>query len=1285
MVLAAAGAGALVGGALFSWGTTAMAVGWMVGGWLYNTLSTSNEPGIQPQDMPQFNRALRGTPIFVTFGANRVWAQIPWSKNWTPHEQSAQGKGGGSGGGGKGGAAGGASYTYAVDIMYNFGFVDQPSFIRTAWNGSDVITFETLEAWNANITDLQSFFLYRWQQRQTPKSESAFLEADEVFFAPGYSTGHVDIESWSYFGTQENGVRCQWPYTAWLGFKQLDLGASAVIPQLSLELVPMAGASLDDGDAGFLANTTINEVTPNQSILILHASNNMMMLGEDGLHYTVGEGNTDHFVMCVETGIATTLTDAMLNAFWDGFSPAPSLLSGTIGVGWGWAFGCIPNTPYFFMEGQDTSGGYTLYNLVMKIDATGTIVAHCFQLSETSTLLFGNVSNSYSAAIAPSGNALYHFSECSDTGVGSRTFALKRIDLTGNFDDPTPGSHTQFATEIDGFDANFIGDSGTVGAALRADYSQACIVFTDGTPGVISYVSQADIDDGSQSSSVTDSMTEPGLVWSEGAGFTDLSAQLDANFRSFIMKKFDNSASSNYDDDWSSPCSFQLNGTTYLVWSRPYSDKGEYQTIKIAQWVEDTISGDPELSWILSATVRAFDHVADGMTNEANRDTQYPTNVLANYCPTSGKFYSSAMYQGSAILDQYAFADLGALLLTGGADDVTPPYIIKRILTHPAFGVSVSALFGFSVTEDSIDSASYEDSVNFCEDEGIKVATTYTNQDNVLSTFDTLLALYGGMLPVIGGKIFFKVARDTDDTGRVVNNDHLLVAKAGTPPVTIHEPAIQDSYNQIQYNYIDRGLDYKNNQIEISNEVDMDINGPRCKPFPSRFVMAGSLANMLAERALWSNLYGRRLYEFKLGWKDADLMPSDVITLVDSFDAGLSAGRKVRLVRKKESKRGTYEVVGVDHIPYHLTANHAFTGTTSVYDQDSYISSIAPVTFRMYELPKEFQDQAELYVGYNQLSQVKGAQLWLSNDGTTFNLIDQQEPFITSGIFPADMPHREPGYMEEYINIYLMPTSPFAVATPTYCQTTALDDISASQRASGLGVWIVGSEAIAVEGLTLLAQNKYQVRRLFRGWGGTPISSVTSGALWHWHRNVFERAITEDQIGTILHYKVVPYNFAGQLYNIASIDARTYQIKGLYWLPRAASPVTLWVQSPVAWTRSVAALGPFLAVESGGCNVVLTWPPAAQNAGYGAGGFGTGGYGRFTADITSPTYRVNVYSANGTVVSSSVVNTGYFNYTLAQNSADFNVFGKSLIYKVTPFNGFGDGPISASRSLSLTW
>lgn len=620
--------------------------------------------------------------------------------------------------------------------------------------------------------------------------------------------------------------------------------------------------------------------------------------------------------------------------------------------------------------------------------------------------------------------------------------------------------------------------------------------------------------------------------------------------------------------------------------------------------------------------------------------------------------------------------------------DCTPAYIIYRILTSDVFGFQTTNIFGFTITPDRIDNDTYTAAVQKCIDKGIKISVSYTSNDDLLSILNDLTALFNGNIVEHAGKIYFGYVDENTAPMRTIDNHHLL-SDNNKPPVNVIKGALQDGYNKVQYKFLDRKLDYKTNMVEVSDEVDMDLTGPRNKTYPAKFVMTGSLAMMLAEQALWSNLYGKDNYEFKVGWKDADLRPGNVITLVDSYDPILSKGVKALITNWNEKKRGQFDVKAVRIFNSHLSAGHGYSATASISGGASTLieAPTPPIAITAYELPYEFQgSNSYVYLSYAQGAQVMGAQLHVSPDGANFVQVLDEQPYALSGILGQALPARQEGYVETNVEMWLLPTSAFDASTPTFVQDYDMDDISPALRQAGSAVMVVGSEAMAFEGLTLVGQNHYRIQRLYRGWGGTPISDVTSGARWFQHgAGIFPYPITADKIGTSFFYKIVPYNFAGRTYNISSIQAGSYQIKGLYWKPRKQTDPRVFVQSAISWPASTAFCGKNVAVTSGGCNLVVTWPRAANAEGFGYGGFNNGTFGHFLDDTPNPSYRVDVYSSNGTAVSSFTTTTPAWTYSMAQNSADFGGFGKDLILKVTPFNTRGDGPVSAVRSISVFW
>jgi hypothetical protein len=1224
----------------------------------------------KPDSMPDLNSSVRGKGVPVNFGTNKLSSQIGWVNNFRAVRQQSGSKFGGSGGFGsmKGGGSTGTQYLYYWDMMFQFGIMDQPSMIRQGWVGSDRIYSTVLSTLTAGQSDIIRA-LYPTHNK-TGVANSALLNYTTAFVAPGYGTGDADLDDWSHLATV--GIAARFPYNAWVGFEQLELGQSPAVPQLYFEWVPIPTGGGFDANGSFKSTATAGG---EGFATMIDIANGGLIHGQDSKNYwMVGFNNASYIhLICLRNGAHIELTTAQFQAdlATKGLTPPAGVYSDySINTsGSGFNVSC-DGTPYFWVIACASAGasGYAYMGIRYKINSLGALeidggltglaalggrgffLTRAAKVSGSSVLVFGTSTHGYDVVSLPL---------TGDLNLGTNTANWNSL-----FTDETPS--TNF---FDFMGANRI-EQFTGGIALQSN----------GAYDILIYIGQAEYDyvvANPAHSTAYSSVTAPGVYKISSGSVTLLT---DFVFDD-IKKHYDGSASTSYYDDYGcGPTSFLLNNICYVAFSRGYSSQtdntpdGSFSRVRLFTWngTAATVSGVLEDS--------TFDTVADLGFTEGNRYSIIPPNRVLHYIDQSGDLLYISTHNVSSGYRRV----FGIFATQHGGLDVTPAYIIYRILTSDVFGFSTSALFGYTVTADRINPTEYANAVQWCVDNGIYVSVSYSNQGDLLSILNELLALYGGYLTDYDGIIHFGIVTGTDDPVRVIDNSH-LVADKGQSPVTVTKAAVEDGYNKVIFNYLDRDLDYSQNQVEVSDEVDYDINGPRVLTYDARFTMNGSCATNIANRALWANLYGKDSYAFKLGRKDADLVPGTLITLVDSFDSTLQTGVRARIVKWKESKRLEFDVTAVREYPRLINSSTDFTDTTST--QQGYgtlVQSVLPLRdFRAYELPTEFQGaQAEIYFGYNQASLIMGAQLYLSTGGS-YVLTQDVQPYAISGIFPTALESRPQGWCEDNVEFYLFPSSGFSIATPTFVQTYDLDDVSQALRASGAGVLIVGSEAVSVEDLTLVAQNRYRARRIYRGWGGTPITSHSSGAFFHMHQaGIFAHEITPDDVGTTFSYKIVPYNFAGDTYNVASIAAQTYSVVGDYWRPRLQGRSRIYVQSPIAWSSSTELTGPFIGVASGGCDVVLTWPNPSNSDGFGAGAYGGGTYGHFENGATN--WRVDVASRNGTKVSSFLVTSTYFQYNLAQNSADFNGFARDLVLKITPYTAKGDG-FADVRSLSMNW
>lgn len=1273
---------AFAGLGYLGFGTTGAAVGWLIGAWLFGPKTAGNEifdPGAE--EMPRFNQSLRGATIPIMFGTNRVASNVVWVKNFQTIRKETEagggGKGGGSGMGSKGGGGGNQiSYEYKWDMVFHIGMVPEPYGLFGGWSGAQRLSNETINSIIQSSTGLPGVGPSVISNAQRDNEIS--LTFDDGFFGAGGET-NGPYEGWDYFEAQE-GVPIRWPHTVWVGFKALSLGGSAVVPQLTWEVGP--GAARLSLDPEFLRK----ENNPDNTFAM---GTNIVMVGLDGKRY-IDVGGVDvasaHTLLCLDDGHTTTINVSDL-----------AMPSGPASM----TVYPVPDTQYCYVIADRTTGATVeVFGALYKINATGNVVlvkAYTPLSAVPLTEAPFHMQHRGSSVNGLEDTDTWGMTSCIDNGFHGITYA--KLWPLPDVEEHLLGGSTSRLWQLTAV-------TGISGAALNGgterggEYTARAFWLHTYEPTLrrwlCFYIGKPEISTSGNAFIIAQGALYPNGFVAAIPFQHNIEALLQIGTPEIWNDKFvspttnlpaipfdnegeNSDGSANNKSSWMNPTTTKhSSGALILTWPKSYeadvSTNGSYAEIAVFAW-------DPQ-----QQTAKLYDRSEGVWFTHANVGTVAPdTSVPNNLWPWFDEENSRVMMIGRFDVSDdvgasYIASWWGPLRISGGSD-VLPPYIIYQIASHPAFRA-------FTNTQE-IDTVGYLESLAFCEREQIKVSVQYTREESMLGAVEELLALYGGFLTISDGILRFNRQKPPDEenyTPRVIDNHHLLVEKDGDPPVTVSNPARQDSFNKVRVNFFSRSLDYRQDQREIGDEVDQDFNGVRMKEFQPKFVMRGELARDIAERALWTNLYGRPLHDFKLGRKDADLEPGDVIHLVDSFHPELATGRDVRIVRWEEKKRGVFDVKAVLEIPYQMTATHSYSIVNSVSGPKGVFEAIKPpLDFRMYELPREFQGaQARLFVGWNQGSKAKGAQLHVSADSLSFTQAAVSEPFPISGRFNDALP-ADHGMMSNVL-IQILPTSGFNSASPTFVQTLAIDDISETSRTTGAGVLIAGSEALAMEGLTLVSQNTYRINRLYRGWGGTLPQAHVAGDYWHRQAGgVFAIELTPDKIGTTIYYKVVPYNFGGATCNISSVVAKSYPVRGLYWLPQGQHDMRIFVNSPISFTNSEDMRGHTTReVTSGGCDVVFQWSDAARAEGYGFGGYGAGEYGHFTADVDTHRWRVEIMSGTAVVRSLSVSSPSY-TYARATNSSDFNGFGGNFAVRVTPYNNYGAAPVTATRSLKLFW
>ena len=1318
-------AGAALGGSVA--GQIGMGVGWMIGSWLTAPKQQDKNEIFDPgaQEMPRFNNSLRGITMPVLFGTNRVSSQIVWQHDFnTIRKETNSGSGGGGkfGGSGMKGGAGqqstNVSYQYKWDLIYHLGMVPQPYSIYGGWLGPDKLSADTILAITNNAAN--SYNVFFGFANEDAIAQKASLVFEEGFFYQGYGPGNDGSGSWAGWDelNTDEATTIRWPHTTWIGFKQMDLGSAPHIPQLSFEIGPGA------------PEITFNSAYYGSAARLSLSANTLpsghFITGDNGQKYLIAGTGQGGSICCSiyrfeESSSTYVLNRTITAAQFDTFAGAnldPGSAYTFTTLPWAAA---IPESNFFLCGALDVGAALRANHatVMFKINSAGSVeaVGGC-QYRSNSLNPRGNILQLGISNEGTSSDPLLGFGVTFTGGVDKpyiRGFPSQDA-MNGNWliGDTAANEYDGIAHEIT---SNFSNNFGAHNS--YRDFTSFGWFVPSVSVGLLGptwssrwyfYVGKSDIeahiDDPGNADAAsyitgltgtypngfagymtigtcTDGVSTPTIPAPSGptidndnfVGLYDTNARVP-----FDDAGTNNDGTVDDDDDYHpSPTVIKVTKgqaqgayavlfTKCITGSEDMDPTGDYT--KVRGFIYNPLSGQHQEFGDASGS--PWDTVSDIGATSPTRYSHVAVERRAVLNQTTGVLFIWDNKEASnSDLNQTHFGELGTFDI-GGGSDVVPPYIIYEILTNGWFGLGKVAA--------DIDQSSYEQAILYCQSQGFYVSTQYRRDQNALDIIEELLSVYGGFLIISNGKIKFRQLEYLDGgdvTPRTIDNHHLL-ADPGQVPVSVTKGAKQDTFNKIRVNYQDRNIDYQQNQVEETDEVDQDLYGIRMREFPATFVMSEATARKMAWRSLWSNLYARDTYSFKLGWKDADLEPGDLVTLVDSYHPNLAGGTTARIVQWKEESRGVFSVTAKQEFDYVLSGSASALDVTSASAQDLVSIVPKPAYFRAYELPAEFQqtDNGAIYVGWVPEEFAAGAFLWISPDGVTFAEAAHVTPYALGGQVLTAMPAMQPGAVQENVEVLLFPKSDYYDTSCVYFNAT-LQEAGPSVRAVGGSLMWVGSEMVAYETVTLVSQNRYRLSKVYRGWGETLIGNHSSGDFWWKHGGgVFAQDINEDKIGTVIQYKVQPHNLGGVRLDIDSIDAQTYTIVGAHYLPQVAPTPRLVIDS-------VDLRGKETVFVNSTTNIAIDWKDTARKSGYGIGGYGIGLYGRFNTDPQSHSWRVEVVGSGDTIVRSTEVSTATFTYTSSQNFEDNGAWRGNVAFKVTPFSAAGDAPRTEVLSLEL--
>jgi hypothetical protein len=1275
--IAVAGGAALLGATFFT-PLTWFAIGWMIGSWLFapSPERVVIDPG--KAEMPIINNAVRGKIVQVSIGTVKIASNIIWTNNFVTVKNKTK-----SGGGGKfGGSAGGkgtetveVSYQYFWDFVYHMGMPLDPVGLLRAWLGPDELDSSFIAA----VTQNSSVGPYAGVQSVLDGAQLTFEEAQ--FFGGD----NPQTATWPHLDSVENTF-IGWPKTAWLGIKQASLGEIPRVPQLTFEIGP-GGATLDNnggylGDYDSTVTTSVRSTSatttgytifttgtsssrPNQ-ITKLSTGEQVDSISDADVNAVVADFfgnwssaiNTQHMVLPGTQYIITYTMSATLGGFrrrqflilWDIIGDTKVAVGGCyLHSRWGDAFHekiigldrAYPGTDVSPILIAYHGGGGT----------NGTRVCTWPSLTQ----LFAKFTDTSEFAVD---NRLANFNTYLDDNLGVHASYQPSEGRFWFVGDPlTAATHMYFY--ITKSDMEYDADVGTGNFAIsnnRATYPDGFIGYCN--LGIVSLASPVTV--------APINFANSKFINTKN----EVVAPFDDAWKDRNGDATGGDAASDKVNDYFPQPSFMIlsSGANLAIFTKGYQDVNP-AFITVRAFIYNPLTY--EWIQIIKGDGVTFDTVVDlGASSSDQHKWAYHENMCL-YIESTNKLYQVAnLFSGPSIVpqldDEVVISEVGDFEVLGAGVDVNCAYVVRKVLTDPEAGMGIN--------ESIIDETSYQAAFDYCEDEEFKISAVWSQERSRSQILDHILSAYGGYLIYSEGVIKFGFLSANDAAVRTIDNNHLIADE--NDPVRIIPGARQDTYNLVKVNFRNREINYDQDMVELGDEVDQDLTGIRAMEFPPGFVMSRSMASKIAARGLWTNLYSKKLFEFKTGFKDFDLEPGDTITLVDSF---FNLNEHCRIAYRNQIRHGVWENIAVQELGFALSAGSFSTGEPSPNDDNFFQKAGLPLDSIAYELPKEFHETGGTTVWFNWYSSSpgdRGAIINISPDDVTYSAVTNATPYSDTGVLLSPLPDDKTQVFAENIDILLSASNSWSVNTPIFVHSgDTLSGVTIDAMHLGAGAIWVGSEMLIYTDRTLLGLNHYRLGRVYRGWGGTHINAHNSGDYWYSQADATGMEYNENRVGETIYYKIQPYGNQGILVDISSITSKQHTFTGGFKLPSIQSTIHPWVGS--------IDLGTLTKRQVGSLDIQLRWEDVSLLGGFGRGGYGVGGYGRFTVDVETVSYRIEVYGSGDIIVNSLSVTTPAYDYTEAINSGDNGAWRGNVAFRITPFNRFGDAPRFDTISMDL--
>jgi hypothetical protein len=522
--------------------------------------------------------------------------------------------------------------------------------------------------------------------------------------------------------------------------------------------------------------------------------------------------------------------------------------------------------------------------------------------------------------------------------------------------------------------------------------------------------------------------------------------------------------------------------------------------------------------------------------------TKHPAKALA-YAGTAYVYAASYDLGDSAQLPNFSFEVTGLFPnAIAGLPDADPKDVVTDVLTNPRYGVGFpSARLGdLSVFS------------GYCRAAGLVVSPLFSTQQDAASQLNQIVQdcnaefVWSGteltIVPYGDQNLSANGATYTAPSAPLYSlADNDFIDTGDGDPVQCSRKRPSDAWNSVKVEWLNRTNQYNAEIVESRDQASIEAYGLRGdQPSQSHHFCVLSAATMAATLRLQRQAV-RNQYTFTLGWRYCLLDPMDIVEI---SDPGLGlANQWVRILSLEEDDSGNIKVTAEEYIDgtgaaplYSYAAGAPFT-----VNYNSAPGSINTPFF--YEPPPPLLAQGvdqnpQIWIGASGGANWGGCHVWLSLDGSTYDLMGTIDAPCRQGFLTAALPAGSDPDTSDTLSVDLSES----LAALTAGTTGDADD--------GRTLCCVDGELISYSAVTLTAPYKYNLGTyLRRGQLGSIRAAHATGATFC----RLDDAILKidlpttpiSYVGKLLYLKFTSFNpWGGGEESLAGIPVYTYTPTG---------------------------------------------------------------------------------------------------------------------------------------------